>query len=942
MKIMKLRVIESIIDSIDIFNVVKDMGLKVISKEGNPNIKAINTTYDSILIQNNELKLINSAFLNLDLYKGSFNSFVSGSGIDLLAFYFNGDYDKAFNAYFRIYGVSLRSKLVHEPAFIKGVLKNTYIKRHNLINLTVSYLFGNTFSNNIECKTWLSKKNIEEESSRGIMFALSSDELRQYLVFLLNQEFTRFEQVTLDIAKEYSLSKIVPEIEFDNTYFKNYIITPYFSNYYSLSFLKITNPLTNEVSYVYLDDMHIAYAGLYAVNKFFNLNSKIRLIEDPIKAAALISNAKKLLNAEKQYLAIGVNENGINTPTLNFSKPIFLYEPNSSFNLLKILNITLPNLYICDFKNFTESSVVYRWEDFIFRELKKIVEEDAYLSPRIKSFLDLIDFSSFKIKRYIANWLKENKYDDIYSAFNTLSNQVVHFKNYSISSTNNGYVALIKSTNDTVLISNFIIKLNNCIIFKNKDDMKVNGVVIMGDNEYPLTFYKKELSKKDAISNIALKAFANFNILDGVFNESTSTEIRNVLPTIIDNSYNSVLSTMLNNELSKIPCTFGLDNKGWDKTNKLFSTPVWRASAINNLKILPQYFYETTAADYCYNNNLIKITDYKRGGYAFLNKEIKDTLSILLAYLYRTYFSYNIKPSYFNDTKTARNLLRFIFAALGQRDIFEYDVNDRLIRNKKVLQNFNNFPILLRTNNIEQLSKINNYPFIALTTKNEFIEDLYDIHLNLKRDDYPKVTKFALDTFERFFNWIFSVKVEEFEIEEIEVKDQEQLIKEGNEIFDLIWWEEVINACKKDVEVLGLFKQFIRTLKAETVELRFKFVPDANCYIFSKHTIINLPKEKRMLLNAALKADREKIYIKYSKQEKDLHDNYLKVDKEFFDKAIAGEILKDGREIDVKKIDMFFFDNVESEKFKQRSKSIGDLKFSYTKFSPEDLLKKTD
>ena len=66
------------------------------------------------------------------------------------------------------------------------------------------------------------------------------------------------------------------------------------------------------------------------------------------------------------------------------------------------------------------------------------------------------------------------------------------------------------------------------------------------------------------------------------------------------------------------------------------------------------------------------------------------------------------------------------------------------------------------------------------------------------------------------------------------------------------------------------------------------------------------------------------------------------MDKEFFDKAIAGEILKDGREIDVKKIDMFFFDNVESEKFKQRNKSIGDLKFSYTKFSPEDLLKKTD
>ena len=36
-------------------------------------------------------------------------------------------------------------------------------------------------------------------------------------------------------------------------------------------------------------------------------------------------------------------------------------------------------------------------------KLKKLVKEDAYLSPRIKALMDLVDFSKFNIKRYIAN-----------------------------------------------------------------------------------------------------------------------------------------------------------------------------------------------------------------------------------------------------------------------------------------------------------------------------------------------------------------------------------------------------------------------------------------------------------------------------------------------------------------------------------------------------------
>lgn len=938
---MKLKVIESIIDSIDVFNVVKDMGLKIINKPIDISKSITNATYESTIINNSELKLINSSFLNLELYKSTIPDYVAGSGIDLLAYFYHGDYDKAFNAYFKLYGNALKSKLIHEPSFIKGILKNTFIKRHNLLQHTVRLLFSNSFSQNIESKTWLSKHNIEEDNVKGFMFSLSAKDLKKYLVFIFNQEFLNIADVSDEIANDFNLKKILPELDLENPYFKSYIITPYFSNYYSISFLKITNPITNEVCYAYLDDMHIAYAGLYSLSKFTDFNSKIRLLEDSIKTAALTSNAKKMLHLEKQYLAIGINNNGINSPTLCLSKPIFLYEPNSSLYLLKTLNIVLPNFYICEFNNMSESYVVYKWEDFIFKVFKKLVETDKYLSPKVKAFFDIIDFSSFKIKRYIANWLKENKYEDIYKEFNTISTQVIHFKNYSISATSNGYMVLLKNTNETIVLSNFIIKLNNCIVFKDKDDMKVNGVLIMGENnEYPLTFYKKDLAKKDALENIALKAFSSFNILDGIFNETITTNIQNKLPVIIDKSYNSALTSIINNELSMIPCCYGAENKGWDKVNKIFTTPVWRANS-TGLKILPQYFYINTEADYCFKNTLVKSIEYKKN-LTFLNREVKDIISILLAYLYRTYFSYPIKPAVVTDSKNSRNLLRFIFAAFGQREVFEYDVNNRLIKNKKIFNNLNQFPLLVRSNNPDQLYKVQNYPYILLTNTSKEIKQTYDINLGLNAADYPKITKFTLNTFERFFNWLFSLKVEEYEISDINIENQDQLIKEGNKIFDLLWWKDVIKACDKKADTCMLFRKLISSLKKKELLSGLNFLPDENCYGFGRkwYTLQDL-KIKKLIRDITRIGLKENFFYDCNDLKPPYYINYIKINKEFLETVLSMENPKDSDEkINPKEIQVFFQDNVESEMIEQKYSPMCDT--NYTKYKQKNLVIKKE
>lgn len=919
---MKLDTIESIIDSIDTYAVAGDIGLNIINKESKDK-----TTISSAYLHDSELRIFNNAFVNLDIYTDRIPMFTSGSGIDLLAYYFNGDYDKAFDAYFKLYGSALKTKLIHSPLFIKGIIKNKFVKRHNVIRYTVSLLFSNSFDSKILCKSWLSKNNIDIDYVKGYMFSLSSEDLIKYLSFLKNPEIINIEQINTDNT---SNTNNLIDCCIDISSSKEWIIIPYFSNYYSLSLLKIINPVSNEEYNVYTNNSKLSFAGLYSLSKNISYNNKLRLLEDPVKSIILISNAKKLLNTKLQYLAVHDNINGDISPILQINKPIFLYQENSNFNLMKCLNILLPNFYICDLKNFTESNIAFKWEDFIFRELKKFVQKDAFLSPRIKAFLDIIDFSNFSIKNYISTWLKEKGYKDIYDAFNTIGNQITHFKNFSISTTSNGYVVIDKSTNNTSILTNFIIKIDNCVIFKDKDDIKINGLVIMGDKVYPLTFFKKDLVKKNSIENIALKAFANFNTFDGILDSGNTHIINDNLPVVIDKSYNSQISTILNNEISKVPCVFGNESKGWDKVNNIFSCPAWRTS-VNGLKIQKQDFYISTQYDYIYKQTLPKMSDYKNSNLKFLNKEIKDILSVIISYLYRTYFSFEVKPFFISDTKFSRNLTRFIFAALGQREILDYDVNDRLVKNKKVFVNFNNFPILLRTNNLEKLLKIDNYPYMAFVPFSFNGCDIYDINFDLDRDDYPKVTKFALDTLERFFNWIFSSKVEEFELENPVLLNQNQLIYEGNEIFDLLWWDDIKEACKKSVDPLNAFKKFFASFTSEQLESKLQLMAETNQYIINIKYIESLPQDQRKLYRFLLSQYR-KDSLFFIGRTQYFSNNFLVINKQLFDKFIPTLKLKDNKYIDLTKIKIHLGSQIVSEKHAQTNIDLKDKKIMFTKF----------
>ena len=85
------------------------------------------------------------------------------------------------------------------------------------------------------------------------MFSLTTKDLKKLLLFIYNQEFIDYNSITDEQVNDFNVKSIVPELDFKG-FNKEWIIIPFFSNYYSLSFLKIINPLTKEICYAYLDD----------------------------------------------------------------------------------------------------------------------------------------------------------------------------------------------------------------------------------------------------------------------------------------------------------------------------------------------------------------------------------------------------------------------------------------------------------------------------------------------------------------------------------------------------------------------------------------------------------------------------------------------------------------------------------------------------------------
>lgn len=919
---MNLKAIESILDSIDPYQIAKDTGFDI---EAKSETNAATPTKQAFFIKEvnkKRLRIFNSSFVNMATFTADYakENYFSGAGIDFLAYYYGGDYDKAFNTFFELYAPALKNKLVHEPKFIKSLIKDSFVKRHEVLNKIVSLALDFTtekITHTVKSIAWINKLGISNlKQIRGSLFGIKSKDLHLLLSYILTPKYLTYNQIEAVYIEDpknvlINLKTYLPDCDLYKDS-DEWVVIPFFTNFHKVSALHIINPSTNEVHRVNLDNSKVSYSGLFSLNcnTIDFLSSKIRLLESSEEALVLNNRSRQFLtNDTVSYLGVNINPNGFAINTLSVTNALFLHKQNSNLNTIKLLKELYPNFYICDFKNWEESNTVLTWENFLVREFKALVEKNKCLSPEVEMFISVADFNNTGIKTLIKTWLKNHGYKDIYQKLNSLTNDEYVFKNYTITATSNGYIAYIKAGNSSVsitpeetVISNFIIKVDKNILFKNKDDILHKGRVIIGEEEYPVSFYKSELRKKDILEVIALRGFTNFTTADNLLYSSSAgniMETQHILPSVLEKSFNTALITIVNKEVIKVPCVQGYETIGWDKINNTFAMPIWSANPLIFRKT-PQYFLKQSVLDTVYDSIPPKTLDYKQD-LSFLNKQLKEMLSIILSYLYRTYLGYPVEPIFIKDSKTARNLIKFIFAAFGQYRAFNLDPNKRVIKSGKIFEQFNKVPLYLRSEDSEILKEVKHVPFFLFCRADLDFKDNqefapYDISIDLKNDEYFKVTKFTMDTLERFFKWLFNIKLDEFDFDKSECTSTHQLIREGERIFNLLWWDDIISACARETDPVTELREFLSMLTAKEFNKYFVYHEDDQVYILRRLSVKHPEHQVKAITLFRVLASEDYAEKDNTNSASPLYD---RINKELFEKCVSQVLGINGEEFDV-------------------------------------------
>lgn len=931
---MKLSYIESIIDDVDPYFLIKDMGISIDEIES-LNKTNNNTHLYSCKIKDNQIRILPFGYINLSAFNGNNESpsFYTGTAIDLLAYYFydnvsdiNDAYSKAFKLFFKHYGEILKTKLLHEPIYIEKLIKNNFIKRHNLINFIITNLKNTTY--NADTRMWMQRNGIQ--TIAGFGFQLHNVQLYKLLKFISDPELLEFDPNNIEYDPEnYKVYESSEFATFINQFLFNHtsqhwIIIPYFSDFHNLSFLKIIDPKENSVYTIHLRKSKIAYAGLFALPPIIDFDQDtIRLLES-LNDTLIMQNYMhaSILNRSKYYLAVSIDDSAeffkSNFSTLH--KPLFLNTKNSSLHTIKALYDNLlnknnsdnaSNLYICDFDNFKENNFVYTYHAFLENQIKLLMKKSSVshpnsVSPELNYFFNIFDVSTLPFKKQLLNWMKINNFSSILHKLNSITNESIAFKNFTISITNNGYICNFKDKpQDTNLLTNFILKIDQSIIFQNLDDILYIGRLIMGDTfECSVFFNKKELNKKGAIENIALRAYSKNK--DALFVTDKFETSDNPMPVVFDSNYEKHLITVLKHDITKASCKYGSVHIGWDKLNATFTALYWQANALQfNMK--SQYIYDlnsisATATDKDIQNvysNLAPSYSTYSSDTKFLNSEIRDIICVILAYLYRIYLGYPVRYFTIHDSAKARNLIKFIFLALGQIKFLEIPTNTRILNSNKYFNIIKEYPFYARCNDDAiALKYCDNIPCVLFIKDINREIDLYMINYELTATAYKQVTKFTLDTFNRFFKWIFNIKIEEFNIDKQECESNTQLIEEGKRIFKYLWWKDVISECDKSCNIDSILKLFINSLELNDVYRFIYFYPEKNCYVLRRSS---MSSDILSIATTVVKCWRENGYAKNDPS----HVYYTYLDKEKFDSLIKELTTKDFKQIDTTKFNIF-------------------------------------
>jgi hypothetical protein len=284
---------------------------------------------------------------------------------------------------------------------------------------------------------------------------------------------------------------------------------------------------------------------------------------------------------------------------------------------------------------------------------------------------------------------------------------------------------------------------------------------------------------------------------------------------------------------------------------------------------------------------------------SFLNKNIKDLISSLLANLYRTYLGYDTVPFVILDSVYTRNLVKFVFSVFGQVKTLELPGNARLLKNNgETLRSvLNNYPIYAKCINKEAestiLNTITNYPLYFFMDSSNIQDEssVFTCDTVYQPQTYKQIASFTLETLHRFFKWLFTMNIQEIPVERV-CESQQQLIEEGDTIFSYLWWENVVEECDKDINPESALRGLLVSMTASEIKKHINYYPEKECYVLKRLWLKEDARKASVVMYKSLKQAQ-----KAWKDQEQAH--YIYIDKEFFEENSKGVLSKNMKPIEV-------------------------------------------
>lgn len=288
----------------------------------------------------------------------------------------------------------------------------------------------------------------------------------------------------------------------------------------------------------------------------------------------------------------------------------------------------------------------------------KLFEKDPTNEDVLKTYLTLA-FKDYLIKSMLVDKLKCTGNSDLLS----WSDETVFGKRKSanalgcvINYTDSGYI--LEKDGEAIPLTNYILLLKTCIMFKNSSDVFYSGKLFVGGDNIDVVVPKRYLQNNGSlIRHLTLCV------------SKSSVNIK--APATFEKNYVKYITSTLLQEASSAKVTFGTATLGWNQDRTEFTAPGWCATRDVVLPSASPLHFETDIF------NKFSPVETLRSGNLVNGNDSKTLLCILTSMVCRTYMGWDVPIVEVKDTPLNRKFISESLTIFGQTGILDVNTNTR-------------------------------------------------------------------------------------------------------------------------------------------------------------------------------------------------------------------------------------------------------------------------